>query len=1139
MYQSSPCCACSWPNQSTSMAALQLLSFLNLVLINIRGAVGNESQLAAAVHSLKEQPDIILLSETKMGPGDQINIKGYTCWSQPDPKKIGGTAFLIHDRLMPVCTPTSPPHSEEHPSTGHTQWIRILNKHKPVFISLSYISPNDLLNYTRTMDALTEAGIVMSSVGTCIHTGDFNSHEAKHRTIFNKMTKTLKLEDMHNPICTQKGEHWTFQGHGGVSCPDHILIPQSLSNEKNIYWVYQEHDCGSDHRLMQANIVFSRLENITWGTYKNRTCDWDKITLVSQGNAQTAKQRYKGVLSECKGLVGEDTYRDMPRDKKTIIKLAEQITSDITKAYIHISKKQEANSGTKREREKPHKHSGMYQRKKMLLNHLKDTKIKKADRKATWSSIQKIQTEITADSYNTSNEQNMQWWSELGQSKYPKDPKGFWKHARKLKETVMDSQTFPSVLIDEKGNYHSGPKEVHAHIKATYQAIAANKDSVTKQFHETLNVTKKQKATYNTESKEQYKDYIKEKTINPPPTTPGVTMKRLLVAIKKQKKGKAPGRDEITAECIQNLPPKHIDALLYLYNLMWELSYTPPSWQTAVTILLYKKGDRMDIGNYRPITLLNSLFKTWERLLTTLLSETLGGSSPPPNQFGSQKGTSAPIAILVLRALLRQAGATGQPVYAAQVDLNKAYNRVNRNLLWAKLLKMDVPTTLIQAIESTYTMCKEAIRIGADEGDPYDLTMGLRQGSVLSPILFILYTASLLEELNGHESGIETGHEILHRLNAIMFVDDLFTLSTNLKDLENQCLIINQWALESCGVVSFEKSTITTTPLSEKETKELQKTRTHLKHTTSTIHLGTKVNLKEFIEGYTNLGADVGHRIGKAKSILGAMTKKGLRKGAVATQPGITIMSTTALKSLTYGLSSPHLTSVDKKCMNNTMAQPIATLLGLPSVTTPEEAIWLLHDTGMTPPSVLISVNDSTSLLLAQEGKTDHISSAILPLDEGLTRAVDKFMTEINTTRGHLKMKKQKERSGFLIARARKATNEKLTPPYSLLSPIMTPILTRTNTLQTSTEKALLRARYHYCHPPTDTCDYCDTGQPHSVEHALCHCTYPPLLSRRSTTVNNITIPTILDGREGNKTYAQLHQLLAQLAWSPHYYPKA
>ena len=183
-------------------------------------------------------------------------------------------------------------------------------------------------------------------------------------------------------------------------------------------------------------------------------------------------------------------------------------------------------------------------------------------------------------------------------------------------------------------------------------------------------------------------------------------MKRLMEAVKKQKKGKAPGIDEITAECVKNLPAGHRDALLYLLNLMYDHAYTPPNWQVAVTILLHKKGDRMTIGNYRPITLLKSLFKTWEKILSTMLSEALGGRHPPPNQFGSLPGTSAPVAILVLRSLLRLAGRAGLPVYATQIDLNKAYNRVNRNLLWAKLHTMGVPAHLIKCIESTYTHCR-------------------------------------------------------------------------------------------------------------------------------------------------------------------------------------------------------------------------------------------------------------------------------------------------------------------------------------------------------------------------------------------------------------------------------------------------
>jgi len=143
------------------------------------------------------------------------------------------------------------------------------------------------------MNSLTEAGIVMAAAGTCIYTGDFNSHDVNHKILFNKMLRTLHLEDMHNPICTKKDKHWTFQGHAGKSCPDHILIPTSMSNKKNTFWVYQEHDCGSDHRLMQAKIVFNKLDNETWGTHENHKCDWEKVTWVSPGVTLTSKEIYQ------------------------------------------------------------------------------------------------------------------------------------------------------------------------------------------------------------------------------------------------------------------------------------------------------------------------------------------------------------------------------------------------------------------------------------------------------------------------------------------------------------------------------------------------------------------------------------------------------------------------------------------------------------------------------------------------------------------------------------------------------------------------------------------------------------------------------------------------------------------------------
>ena len=212
---------------------------------------------------------------------------------------------------------------------------------------------------------------------------------------------------------------------------------------------------------------------------------------------------------------------------------------------------------------------------------------------------------------------------------------------------------------------------------------------------------------------------------------------------------------------------------------------------------------RTNRGNYRPITLLRTIFKLWERLLCNILTTETKGHYPPPNQFGSVAGTSAHLALLALRALLRRAASFNLPIYTTQIDLNKAYNRVNRGLLWAILLAMGISTTLIKAIESTYTHCQEQIRIGGYTSTPYSLLSGLRQGSVLSPILFVLYTSSLLDQLNNAPHGVPISSDIFDLICALMFVDDLFTISTTLLGTTTHQDIVTNWALKHHAVLNF------------------------------------------------------------------------------------------------------------------------------------------------------------------------------------------------------------------------------------------------------------------------------------------------------------------------------------------------
>ena len=147
----------------------------------------------------------------------------------------------------------------------------------------------------------------------------------------------------------------------------------------------------------------------------------------------------------------------------------------------------------------------------------------------------------------------------------------------------------------------------------------------------------------------------------------------------------------------------------HMYTMMWEVGMTPAMLSNAITALLHKKGPTDDIRNYRPITLLNALHKIWERILEQRLRQLV---STEHAQMGSKAKNSAAVATMTKRSLFRLAKRMKLDIHSLQLDLSKAYNRVDRNMLWNKLIDMGVKGKLWSAIISTYAEAMDQIRIG-------------------------------------------------------------------------------------------------------------------------------------------------------------------------------------------------------------------------------------------------------------------------------------------------------------------------------------------------------------------------------------------------------------------------------------------
>ena len=141
------------------------------------------------------------------------------------------------------------------------------------------------------------------------------------------------------------------------------------------------------------------------------------------------------------------------------------------------------------------------------------------------------------------------------------------------------------------------------------------------------------------------------------------------------------------------------------------------------------------------------------------------------------------------------------------VDFKQAYDRINRNLLWSKLENMGINrnSRLLNALRGIYENVKCSVRVNGKLTDWFPVTNGLKQGCLLSPILFNLYINDLVVKIKESCIGIPIGGE---NVCLLMYADDLVLLARNERDLQCMLDILNDWCNEWKVCINADKSEI-------------------------------------------------------------------------------------------------------------------------------------------------------------------------------------------------------------------------------------------------------------------------------------------------------------------------------------------
>ena len=257
-------------------------------------------------------------------------------------------------------------------------------------------------------------------------------------------------------------------------------------------------------------------------------------------------------------------------------------------------------------------------------------------------------------------------------------------------------------------------------------------------------------------------------------------------AIKCIKGGKSSGLDNLYGEHLKYADSKLAGLLSLVFNCMITHSYLPANFMDTIIIPLVKdkKGDLQSIDNYRPIAITNIMSKAFEILV---LDKYASSFHTTCHQYGFKANHATDLCVFVMKQVCDFYKQNSSPVYVCYLDLSKAFDRVNHWQLFEKLLDRNIPTIIVRLLKEWYVTQKFVIQWGKCLSEAFSVSNGVRQGGILSPVLFNVFINNLSVQLKSLLYGCQINSV---SYNHLIYADDTVLLAPSphaLQLLINRC----------------------------------------------------------------------------------------------------------------------------------------------------------------------------------------------------------------------------------------------------------------------------------------------------------------------------------------------------------------
>ncbi|XP_037931563.1 uncharacterized protein LOC119666353 [Teleopsis dalmanni] len=252
----------------------------------------------------------------------------------------------------------------------------------------------------------------------------------------------------------------------------------------------------------------------------------------------------------------------------------------------------------------------------------------------------------------------------------------------------------------------------------------------------------------------------------------GINFIELIEVLERCKENKAPGEDRIPAEFLKYASAEGITRITEIFNYIYDNAEVPGCFKNSIVFPLFKGGDPHEVKNYRGISCLNSIAKGFTGILHQRLQSWVDDKKLLSEfQAGFRRGYSTVDNVFILTNIAKLYVEKGKKLYVFFVDFKAAFDSIDRDAMFYKLSNYGVSTKMINILRALYCNKTAAVWDGNSLSKWFSSNTGVKQGCLISPLLFALF----IDDLNNYLSeGILINGTCI---KLLLYADDLVLIA--------------------------------------------------------------------------------------------------------------------------------------------------------------------------------------------------------------------------------------------------------------------------------------------------------------------------------------------------------------------------